>query len=214
MSKGLFLARAFYRAGHRVIGADFEPYGVHVIGRFSVALDKFYRLSNRPSAKGPRKYVGDLVEIIKRENVELWVSCSGIDSAVEDGEAAEAVEKLTKCKAIQFGVTLTEILHEKHSFIEDTKNLGRTVLDTYLITSVEDAMKFFYLTFPVEGMIQKKYIMKSVGLDDTIRAETTLLPRPSSSDTQIHSLEPQAEPFPAFRSSTIHCWPQNTARIP
>jgi hypothetical protein len=101
MSKGLFLARAFYRAGHRVIGADFEPHGVRVCGRFSVALDKFYKLSTPSSAAGSsRKYADDLVEIVKREKVALWVSCSGVASAVEDGEAAEAVEKLTKCKAI------------------------------------------------------------------------------------------------------------------
>jgi hypothetical protein len=187
MSKGLFLARVFYRAGHHVIGADFEPYGVPVCGRFSVALDKFYKLSKPlAAAGGSLKYVESLVEIVKKEKVEMWVSCSGVASTVEDGEAAEAVEKLTKCKAIQFGVTLTEILHEKHSFIENTQNLGLNVPDTHLITSVEDAMKFFYLTFPVEGSIQKRYIMKSVGLDDSIRADTTLLPRPSSSETQIH----------------------------
>jgi hypothetical protein len=197
--KGLFLARAFYRAGHRVIGADFEPYGVPVCGRFSVALDKFYRLATpSPVAGGPRKYVDDLVGIVEKEKVELWVSCSGVAAAVEDGEAAEAVETLTKCKAIQFGVTLTKILHGKHSFIENTQNLGLNIPDTHLITSVGDAMKFFYLTFPVEGSIQKKYIMKSVGLHDSIRLDMTLLPRPSSLDTQTHlsNLKPSpSRPF-------------------
>lgn len=199
MSKGLFLARAFYRAGHRVIGADFEPYGIPVIGRLSMALEKFYRLSKLSGgAGGSRKYVDELVEIVKKEKVDMWVSCSGVASALEDGEAAEAVEKLTKCKAIQFGVTLTKILHEKHSFIENTQNLGLNVPDTNLVTSVEDAMKFFYLTFPVEGGPQKRYIMKSVGLDDTIRADMTLLPRSTSSKTHIHlsSLNPgPSRPF-------------------
>jgi hypothetical protein len=138
MSKGLFLARAFYRAGRRVIGADFEPYGVRVCGRFSVALDKFYKLSTSLTAAGSsRKYADDLVEIMKREKVELWASCSGVASAVEDGEAAETVEKLTKCKAVQFGVTLTKILHEKHSFMENTQNLGLNIPDTHLVTSVQ-----------------------------------------------------------------------------
>jgi hypothetical protein len=187
MSKGLSLARTFYRAGHRVIGTDFEPHGVRVCGRFSVALGKFYKLSTPSSAAGSsRKYDDDLIEIVKREKVKLWVSCSGVASAIEDGEAAEAVEKLTKCKTLQFGVTLTKILHEEHSFMENTRNLGLNIPDTDLITSAQNAMGFFYLTFPVEGSTQKKCIMKSVGLNDTIRADMTLLPRPCSSETHLH----------------------------
>ena len=38
MTKGLFLARQFYIAGHRVIGADFETFGIPSPGRFSYAL--------------------------------------------------------------------------------------------------------------------------------------------------------------------------------
>ena len=42
MAKGLRIARAFYQAGHRVIGADFEPYSIPVSGRVSKALANFY----------------------------------------------------------------------------------------------------------------------------------------------------------------------------
>jgi hypothetical protein len=189
MSKGLVLARAFYRAGHRVIGADFEPYGVPVSGRFSVSLEKFYRLSKPASgAGGAEKYISDLVEIVKREKVEVWVSCSGVASAIEDALAAEAVERLTGCRAIQFGRELTETLHEKHAFIENTRKLGLNVPETHLITSVQEAMDFLYPASHMKtsdpGHVQKKYIMKSVGLDDSIRADMTLLPRSSISETR------------------------------
>jgi hypothetical protein len=191
MSKGLVLAREFYRAGHRIIGADFEPYGVPVCGRFSASLDKFYRLSTPSSAAGgSRKYVDNLVEIVKREKVQIWVSCSGVASAIEDGEAAEAVERLTKCKAIQFGVAMTETLHQKHSFIHNTWKLGLTVPETHLITSVEGAVKYLYpIALPEKvdpGYVQKRYIMKSVGLDDSIRGDMTVLPRSSFLETELY----------------------------
>lgn len=132
MSKGLTIARTFYRAGHRVVGADFEPYKVPVCGRFSSAIEKFYRLSKPSVESGPTQYIKELTDLIVKEKVELWVSCSSVASAIEDGEAAEIIEKETPCKAIQFGVTLTETLHEKHSFIDNTRRLGLNVPDTHL----------------------------------------------------------------------------------
>lgn len=203
MSKGLALARVFYRAGHRVIGADFEPYGIPVCGRFSLSLNKFHRLSKPSTTDGEsRKYIDNLVGIVKKEKVELWVSCSRVASAVDDGKAAEAVEKLTKCKAIQFGVALTDILHEKHSFIYNTWKLGLQAPGTHLITSVEEALEHLYPNSSPEmadsGSTKKKYIMKSVGLDDPIGANMSVLPRPFFLETELHlsRLNPSpARPF-------------------
>lgn len=78
MSKGLAIARAFYRAGHNVIGADFEPYGVPVCGRFSTALRKFYRLQKPGGSTGASLYVRGLLDIILHEKIDLWISCSGV----------------------------------------------------------------------------------------------------------------------------------------
>ena len=89
MSKGLTLARTFYRAGHRVIGADFEPYQIPVCGHFSTSIEKFYRLS-KPTQNGT-EYIQQLKGIIEKENIELWVSVSGNASVLEDGEAAEII---------------------------------------------------------------------------------------------------------------------------
>ncbi len=124
MAKGLRIARAFYQTGHRVIGADFEPNSIPVNGRFSKAITKFYRVSKPSPQHGAAHYVRDLVYIVEKEDVELWVSCSGVASAVEDGQAMELLERKTNCKSIQFDVKTTETLHEKDSFIEYTKSLG------------------------------------------------------------------------------------------
>lgn len=216
MSKGLTLARTFYQAGHRVIGADFEPYGVPVAGHFSIALSKFYALTKPTSEIGSAKYIQDLIHIIKKEKVELWVSCSGVASALDDGEAAEAIEKETSCVPIQFGLSLTETLHEKHSFISHTRKIGLNVPATRLVTSETEAQAVLYpekRSSPTRndsaqsnGQQEndrsrsggRKYIMKSVGLDDSIRADMTLLPRPTLRETTQHIKRLNPTPFRPF----------------
>jgi hypothetical protein len=205
MTKGLTLARAFYRAGHRVIGADFEPYYVPVSGHFSKSIDKFFRLSKPTAKTGSVAYIHDLVSVVAQENVELWVSCSGVASAVEDGEAAEIVEKETKCKAVQYGPTLTETLHEKHSFIEHTKKLGLNVPITRLVTSETEALSALYPSARSSPRLEKpqfvtaeRYIMKPVGMDDTLRADMTLLPLSTIKETETHVRRMNPTPFRPF----------------
>ncbi|PBP15574.1 hypothetical protein BUE80_DR013698 [Diplocarpon rosae] len=195
MSKGLAIARAFYRSGHDVVGADWEPYGVPVGGRFSTALKRFYRLEKPESSSGSSKYVHGLLDIIVRENVDLWISCSGVASAVEDGKAAEAVETLTNCKVVQFEAAMTSLLHEKHSFIENTQQLGLKVPETHLITSLDEAMARLHQD---SGPSQKQFIMKSVGLEDSIRADMSLLPCSSREKTQHHITRLQPSPARPF----------------
>ena len=179
MAKGLALARLFYEAGHDVIGADFEPYGVPVSGRFSKALKKFYALPKPNDQNGSACYIQDLLNIVKKEQVNLWVSCSGVASAVEDGRAKEVVERQSICKAIQFDVKTTAMLHEKYTFIQKTKSLGLPTPETYDVTSRTAVHRVLHGT-------QKRYIMKSVGVDDASRGDMTILPRRTLSETYSH----------------------------
>lgn len=178
MSKGLTLARLFYEAGHSVIGADFSAYAC---GRGSAALSKFHTLKKVDSKSGSSGYVSSLLDIVRSDDVDLWVSCSGVASAVEDGEAKEVIEGQTSCKAIQFDVATTETLHEKHTFIAHTKEIGLTVPDTHTITSPATAEKIL-LNAPGD----RKYIMKPIGMDDANRGDMTLLPKASSEQTTNH----------------------------
>lgn len=179
MTKGLALARAFYQAGHRVIGADFEP--GFACGRFSTALSGFYTLrkpttssSSSGSSSNSKLYVQDLINVIVREHVDLWVSCSGVASAVEDGEAKEMIEQQTNCKAVQFNVRVTQMLHEKHTFVEHTKQIGLHVPETHTITSREQVEHALQQAAP-----GRKYILKTIGMNDAARGEilSTLLPK-------------------------------------
>ncbi|MCJ1305792.1 hypothetical protein MMC08_008608 [Hypocenomyce scalaris] len=177
MTKGLTIARAFYEAGHNVIGADFEPYGVPISGRFSVALSKFYALSKPNQKDGAAYYIQDLLRAVRRERVDLWVSCSRVASAVEDGQAKEVIERQSDCKAIQYDPKTAAKLHEKRSFIQHTMSLGLPAPETYDVTTRAAVHKV------LNTHMTTQYIMKSVGVDDAARAEMMLFPRPTVSET-------------------------------
>lgn len=181
MSKGLFLARAFHLAGHNVIGADFEPGGALSIGRVSKAISRFYHLRAPTGQGASTTYVEDLLRIILAEKIDLWVSCSGVASAVEDGQAMEIIESRTPCKAIQFNIEMTQILHEKHTFIEYAAKCGLVVPDTHTITSRADVEQVLRKAPP-----SRRYIMKTIGVVDAVRGDMTLLPKASHEQTLKH----------------------------
>ncbi|KAK5083388.1 hypothetical protein LTR70_008256 [Exophiala xenobiotica] len=181
MTKGLALARLFYEAGHEVIGADFEPHGAKVCGRVSRSLKRFVPLRKPDPKRGSAPYVQGLLDVVNEEMVDLWVSCSGVASAVEDGEAKEIIEKRTSCKAIQFDVQTTQTLHEKHTFIERTRGIGLTVPETHEISSraaLDSALR--------NAPLGRQYIMKTIGMDDANRGDMTLLPKSTQEETSKH----------------------------
>ncbi|KAI1621983.1 catechol O-methyltransferase [Exophiala viscosa] len=181
MTKGLVLARQFHEAGHYVIGADFEPNGSLVCGRVSRSIKQFHPLRKPDLKSGSAPYVHSLLEIISREKIELWVSCSGVASAVEDGMAKEIIEGRTDCKAIQFDIETTQTLHEKHTFISHTQEIGLTIPETQEISSRAEAEKFLQ-----DAPLGRKYIMKTIGVDDAVRADMTLLPKATPMETSKH----------------------------
>lgn len=176
MTKGLCLARMFYEAGQDVIGADFSDFSC---GKHSVALEKYYRLQKPSASTGSTLYIQGLLDIIVENDVELWVSCSGVASAIEDGQAKEAIEARTECKAVQFNVKDTQMLHEKHTFIGHTASIGLTVPETHTVTSQAQVEEV--LTNATPG---RHFIMKPVGMVDAARSDMTLLPTKSIQATQ------------------------------
>ena len=182
MAKGLRIARAFYETGHVVIGADFEPNKVPVPGRFSRSLKKFYRLEKPSEKSGATKYIRGIVEIVEKEGVDLWISCSGVASAVEDGQAKEVLERKTACRCIQFTASTTDTLHEKDTFIRYTESLGLPTPETHEVRS-RDAVHRLLSDAPRK---KKSYIMKTTGVDDANRNNMTLLPRRTLSQTYNH----------------------------
>jgi hypothetical protein len=145
------------------------------------------------TGEAKKAYVDGILEIVQKEKIELWVSCSGVGSAIEDAEAAERMQELGLCKAIQFGVELTATLHEKDLFAKFTARDPRLQTPrSFLITSEKDIVSSGILEKAgiyagarkvggnvdgAEGLVtEEHYILKPVNTDDTQRADMTLLP--------------------------------------
>ncbi|KAI0517244.1 carbamoylphosphate synthase large subunit [Xylaria bambusicola] len=184
MAKGLTLARAFYLSRHQVIGADFEDHFIPCSGRFSKSLSRFYKLPRLDSPGYTRKYIDRLMQIIKDNEIDLWVSCSGVASAMEDAQAKEEVEFRTLCKCIQFDVATTSMLHEKHNFMRACSERRLPVPETHEVASKDEILKI--LSYSALQYPDRKYILKPVGMDDVNRGDMTLLPLPSKAATVEH----------------------------
>lgn len=184
MAKGLTLARAFYLNGHRVIGADFESCGIPCSGRVSKSLSAFRAMKRPDSENATKSYTKDLFSIIRDEKVDLWVSCSGVASALEDAKAKELIERDTSCKCIQLGVQETATLHEKDLFMREAKKLGLPVPETHNITSHEELLQI--LSDSQSAHPERKFILKTVGVDDANRGNMTLLPFDSKDRTHAY----------------------------
>ena len=159
----------------------------------SRALRKFYTLPKPNEGDGSAYYINALLRLVQRDKVDLWVSCSGVASAVEDGQAKEVVERRSDCKCIQFDVPTTQMLHEKDTFIAETAKLGLPVPETHNVTSRSAVHK----VLNESPRTKKKYIMKSISMDDKSRGNMTILPRRTLSETYGHlSTIPIAEDKP------------------
>lgn len=187
MSKGLKFARLLHEAGCKVIGADFEPDGVYVAGRFSNTIARFYRLKEPQfQSNGIQSYIDQLIQIIEQEGVDMWISCSGVATAEEDGLAKDAIEEKTACTTIQFGQKSVAALHNKDSFSDLAAELDLSGPRAAVVTSYEDAVSFLDR---VEK--PKTFLLKSVMLDDASRNTRVLLPLASKEDTKNY-LKPLA----------------------
>ncbi|KAF3769461.1 hypothetical protein M406DRAFT_335354 [Cryphonectria parasitica EP155] len=226
MTKGLTLARSFWLCGHRVIGADFHanrcgvwvPWGGSSRISFSRAFDAVYSLekpeytpdmSEHKRRAVQRQYVDDVCTIIRTEDVDLWVSCSGVASALEDAYVKEALDRFKvngkgkHCASIQFDMAATATLHEKSTFIKHTQDLGLLVPETHDVSSHEDVLA--NLTAATADNPRRKFILKPVGMDDANRGNMTLLPlsKPAETEAYVRSL-PVSKDRPWILQQFIH----------
>ena len=164
-AKGMRVARAFYETGHVVVGADFQPLGVPPAGRFSKALSTYYALRMPNSSSGSTLYMRDLINIIEKKNVQLWVSCSELVSSAEEGQARELVEHRTSCRTMQLDAGTVSKIKDNDEFIRFTRGIGLVrIYDPSLIT-LTDAL--------VAGPRSTRRSIKSGCSSDSERGEGT-----------------------------------------
>ncbi|KAE8356148.1 hypothetical protein BDV28DRAFT_154877 [Aspergillus coremiiformis] len=107
---GLALARCLYYHGHRVVGADITDLSFASGEGMSKTVAAHYRI--------PRSdYVSRLLDIIRREKVDVWIPCSLRASVLENAVAKQAIESQTTCKCIHLDIEWVNTFSETESFI-------------------------------------------------------------------------------------------------
>ncbi|KAL4960481.1 uncharacterized protein BDV14DRAFT_211644 [Aspergillus stella-maris] len=205
MTKGLVIARLLAkhatktRARYRIIGADIEPVPFTSPGRYTRAISEFYRLDGGSSFH----YKRSLLEIIRNERVNLWISCSGVVHEVDDGSVAELAKARADSEpdghlfhAIQFPERIVERLHCKDSFIQYIASLGLPHPISHLCTSagqVECLLSHYAGENNQRVKVakaQRSFILKPLGVDDKKRDEflnsASLLPLATPEETRAY----------------------------
>ncbi|RAL07777.1 uncharacterized protein BO97DRAFT_438079 [Aspergillus homomorphus CBS 101889] len=198
MTKGLTIARLLAKhTPHRIIAADTEPIPFTSPGRYSRSIAEFYRLTP-PQGENPKPYVDSLLDVIRSESVQLWISCSSVVGAVEDGEVMRSAqqERGKRFHAVQFDRDVVGKLHEKDAFVEYIRSLGLLVPESHRCTSVTQVEDILAASAPQDNEKTqeqgKRFILKPIGVDDKARSQMmTLLPLstgPKSTSSYLSTL--------------------------
>lgn len=163
MTKALQLARSFHTAGHRVVLVESAKY--RLTGhRFSRAVDSFHVVPE-PTAPG---YAEALLDVVRRERVDVFVPVSSPASSVPEAEARTLLDGV--CETVHVGPDMVRTLDDKTEFSRAAESLGLRVPDSRRITDVRQIEEF---DFP-EG---RTYILKRVAYNPVGRMDLTPLAR-------------------------------------
>ena len=172
MTKGLVLARTMYLGGCEVFGAGFKEPGNVSCGKFSRSISKFFNLQD-PKCHGTQAYISQVVEIILSEQIDLWISCSGVATAVEDARLAHAIQEKTKCKAFQFDEQSITALDDKLKFMKKTSELQLARMNWYSLSGPKDVCGVLQLIKDSGAGV--RFMIKSANMDDSTRGSLPLI---------------------------------------
>ena len=171
MTKALHLARAFHRAGHRVVLVEAEKYR-WTGHRFSRAVDRFHTVP-APGAPG---YTEALLDIIRREAVDIYVPVCSPASAHFDALAKAELGEY--CEVLHFDPPTLAMLDDKYAFSAGADELGLSVPDAHRIEDPAEVVEFDFAGH------HPPYILKSIAYDPIRCLELTPLPRPQPEATR------------------------------
>ncbi|PHH68923.1 hypothetical protein CDD80_7153 [Ophiocordyceps camponoti-rufipedis] len=181
MAKGLCLARLFHRRGLRVVGADCSRLAA---GRVSASLDAFYVLpSPGPSPSSDDAYVRAMVDIVRREGLDLCIFVSDVKAAVHDALASHLINEMTPAQTIQLNLSDIRTLDAKDTFARFVSALGLPTPDTRVVTSSAEAIDFLRQRCGLRQPARDGYLVKAVGVNDEARFDMPLLPLRSEAET-------------------------------
>jgi predicted ATP-grasp superfamily ATP-dependent carboligase len=172
MTKALQLARSFHAAGHRVVLVETHKYWL-TGHRFSNAVDRFYTVP--APEKDPEGYIQALLDIAKKENVDVYVPvCSPVQSYY-DSLAKPVLSGC--CEVFHFDAEVTKMLDDKFAFTETARSLSLSVPKSFKITDPEQVLNFDF------SNEKRKYILKSIPYDSVRRLNLTKLPCDTPEET-------------------------------
>ncbi|MDY6804690.1 MAG: ATP-grasp domain-containing protein [Cyanobacteriota bacterium] len=176
MTKCLQLARLFHAAGHRVFLMETHKYWLSG-HRFSKAVKGFYTVP--APEKDPEGYTQGILDIVKRENIDVFIPVSSPVASYYDSQAKQLISREgINCDCINFDPEITELLDNKFTFIEKVRSLGLSAPKSFLITEPEQVLNF---DFAADG---SKYIIKSIPYDSFHRLDLTKLPLASREEME------------------------------
>lgn len=165
MTKALQLARSFHAAGHRAFLVETHKYWLSG-HRFSNAVSGFYTVP--APEKDPDGYCQGLLDIVKRENINVFIPVSSPVASYYDSLAKPLLSPY--CEVVHFDPDITEMLDNKYTLCETARSFGLSAPKSFLITDPEQILKF---DFTGE---RRKYILKSIRYDSVTRLDMTKLP--------------------------------------
>ena len=172
MTKALALARAFHRAGHRVVLVESARY--RTTGhRFSRAVDRFRTVPD-PADPG---YADALLRVVREEGVDVYVPVCSPVSSVADARAKPLLEPY--CEVLHPGPDVIGLLDDKDAFAATAASLGLDVPETHRITDPAQVAAFDFGAHP-----DRTYVLKSIAYDPVRRLDLTPLPRPTPQETE------------------------------
>ncbi|MBD2440376.1 ATP-grasp domain-containing protein [Nostoc sp. FACHB-110] len=172
MTKALQLARSFHAAGHRVILIESHKYWLSG-HRFSQAVSRFYTVP--APHKDPEGYIQALIEIVKQEQVDVYVPVCSPVASYYDSLAKPALSKY--CEVFHFDADITKMLDDKFAFTDQARSLGLSVPKSFKITDPQQVINFDF------SQEKRKYILKSIAYDSVRRLNLTKLPGDTLEET-------------------------------
>ena len=165
MTKALTLARSFHAAGHKVFLVETKKYWL-AGNQFSNSVERFYTV---PAPQhDPEGYAQALLEIVKKEHIDMFIPVSSPVASVYDSLASSVLSPY--CEVFAFDAEITKMLDNKFTFSEKARSLGLPAPKTFLITDPEQVLNF---DFAADG---SRYILKSIAYDSVHRLALLKLP--------------------------------------
>ncbi|GLA57697.1 hypothetical protein AtubIFM54640_005489 [Aspergillus tubingensis] len=149
---GLAIARGWYYSGHRVIGAEVvggdDQSGVACGESMSRVLSGYYRITTGVPGGTTKGYAAQILDVVMKENVDVWIPCSEETEGEEDAVAKGVVEARTGCKCVTLDRGMVDILSksssDREAFLAFLVEKGLPVVERHEVLSRDAVHKILH----------------------------------------------------------------------